>query len=219
MKKLIFPILALLLSIYACDGDGYLVDGGLSNPNTGSTTLEFFKSHDQLDTLAILIERAGMENVVNGNATIFAPNNLSIKNYIDAVLAEMRESDPLAEYTVNDIPADTLTKYLGGYIFDGKITRENMFKNQGEIYTSTNGEERRISLEPADIYGGELDTYPELVYFTYKIGQDWDDWNENVGNADERDNKFVVRTSNIMSTNGVIHVLQGNHTLFNYKRN
>ncbi|GAA4299521.1 fasciclin domain-containing protein [Aestuariibaculum suncheonense] len=218
MKKLIFPILSLLFFAYACDGGDYLIDGGLSNPNTGTTTLEFFKSHDQLDTLAIIIERAGMEDVVNGNVTMFAPNNLSIKNYVDKVLAEMRESDPLAEFTVNDIPVDTLTKYLGSYIFEGRITRENMPKDQGSIYTAINGEERRISLEAIGLYGNELENYPEFVFLTYKVGTDWDEWDATVNDSNEKDDKFVVRTSNIMSNNGVIHVLQGGHTLFNYER-
>ncbi|MBJ6367747.1 fasciclin domain-containing protein [Snuella sedimenti] len=218
MKKLIFPILLLLLVAYACDGGGdYLIDGGLSNDNTGNSTMAFFRSHSQLDTLAIIIERAGMEDVVNGETTIFAPNNLSIKNYVDHVLADMRESDPLADFTVNDIPVDTLTKYLGGYIFSGKITRENMTLNQGEIYTANNGEERRISLEPVNAYGNELDAFPEYVFFTYKVGTEWDAWDASLNDANEKDDKFLVRTSNIKSTNGVIHVLQGGHVLFNYE--
>ncbi|GAA3553379.1 hypothetical protein [Snuella lapsa] len=219
MKNIILPIL-LLFAVYACDNGGdYLTDGGLSNPNVGTTTLEFFRSHEQLDTLAILIERAGMEDLVNGETTIFAPNNLSIKHYIDKVLSELRQSDPLAEYTVNDIPVDTLTKYLGGYIFNGKITRDNMTPDQGKIYTATNGEERRISLEPTNQYGNELESYPEYVYFTYKNGSEWDDWDRTINDPDEKDDKFVVRTSNLQSTNGMIYVLQGGHTLFNYKSN
>ncbi|WP_339708470.1 fasciclin domain-containing protein [uncultured Kriegella sp.] len=213
MKKIIIILIAVI-AFYSCDNDGnYLIDGGISNPEVGTTTLEFFKSHEQLDTLALLIERAGMSDLVNGSTTVFAPNNLSIKNYVDGVLADMRETDPLAEYTVNDIPLDTLTKYMGGYVFPGEIKRENMIKDQGRIYTAENGEQRRISLEPTDQYNGELDTKPEYVYFTYQKGDDWDEWD----NIDD-DDKVVVKTSNLISTNGVIHVLQGNHTLFNFER-
>lgn len=218
MKKILFPILILFLA-YACDSNGSMVDGGLSNPKTGTTTLDFFKSHSQLDTLAILIERAGMQDLVNGETTIFAPNNLSIKMYVDAVLADMRELDPQAEFTVNDIPLDTLDKYLGGYMFSGKITRENMTLEQGKIYTATNGEQRRISLEPTANYTNQLEEYPEYVYFTYKVGENWDEWDATVNDKKEQDYKFLVRTSNIQSNNGIIHVLQGGHTLFNYEGN
>lgn len=219
MMKNIILIILMVFAFYACDGNGdYLTDGGLSNPKIGTSSMTFFKSHSQLDTLAIIIERAGMEGLVDGETTIFAPNNLSIKKYVDKVLADMREIDPLAEYSVNDIPVDTLTKYLGGYIFPGKIMRENMTKEQGNIYTANNGEERRISLEPVDQYGDELESYPEYVYFTYKMGTDWDEWDATINDPDEKDDKFVVRTSNLESTNGIIHVLQGGHTLFNYER-
>src|SRR5690606_17563217 len=162
-----------IVVLYSCDKDGnYLTDGGISSPEIGTTTMEFLKSHEQLDTLALLIERAGMTDVFNGNNTVFAPNNLSIKNYVNSRLEELRRTDPLAEYTVNDIPMDTLTKYMGGYVFTGKINREAMTKEQGKIYTAINGEERRISLEPTAQYGDELDSRPEYVYFTYKLGAD-----------------------------------------------
>jgi len=213
MKKIIM-ILTVVVVLYSCDkDDNYLIDGGLSSQEVGITTMEFFKSHEQLDTLALLIERAGLTEVFNGNNTVFAPNNLSIKNYVNSRLEEIRRTDPQAEYTVNDIPLDTLTKYMGGYVFTDKIKREDMTKEQGEIYTALNGEEKRISLEPTAQYGGELDSRPEYVYFTYKQGDDWDDWDDI-----QDDNKIVVKTSNLISTNGVIHVLQGGHTLFNYKK-
>jgi hypothetical protein len=125
----------------------------------------------------------------------------------------LRQIDPEAEYTINDIPQDTLDKYMGGYIFPGKITREDM-SEQGDILTALNGEERRISLEPVAQYTDNLSEYPEYVFYTYKgiEGEEWDEWDD----IDD-DIKIQVRTSNLLSTNGVIHVLQGSHTLFNYE--
>lgn len=215
MKNIALTIItATLLSLCSCDSSGdYLEDGGLSNPEVGMSTVEFFRSHDQLDTLAILIDRAGMEDLFNGQNTVFAPNNLSVRNYVSKVLAEMREEDPQAEFTVNDISVDTLTTYLGSYVFEEEITRENMAKEQGRVYTAANGEERRISLEPTGEYADQLDSRPEYVYLTYKNGEEWDDWDDT--NSD--DDKFTVKTSNLVSTNGIIHVLQGEHTLFNYE--
>ncbi|MCG8311376.1 MAG: fasciclin domain-containing protein [Cytophagales bacterium] len=210
MKKILL-IIAVGLGIISCEQDDYLVDGGLSDGHVRTTTFDFLKSHDQLDTLALLIERGGFVEEVNGVSTLFAPNDLSIKNYVNKVLAEMRQIDPEAEFTVDDIPVDTLTKYLGGYIFTDRIRREDMVK-EGRIYSAINGEERRLSLEPTQEYTDQLSEYPEYVYYTYKGGSDWDDWN-NITD----DTKIVVRTSNLISTNGIIHVLQGSHTLFNYK--
>ncbi|MCK0158040.1 fasciclin domain-containing protein [Cellulophaga sp. F20128] len=212
-------ILITLVFLSSCDSDNtYLEDGGLSVAKVDMSTVDFFRSHDQLDTLAILIENAGMEDLFNGSNTVFAPNNLSIRNYILSNLAELRETDPLAEFGLNDIPMDTLTKYMGGYVFDGKIKRENMTQ-EGQIYTAKNGEDRRLSLEPVAAYTSQLEEYPEYVYFTYKVGTDWDAWDSNIQDEDEKDRKFQIRTSNIESNNGIIHVLQGSgHTLFGYTR-
>lgn len=206
-------ILILIFSISACSNDDYLVDGGISDPNVDSDTYTFLQNHPQLDTLAILIERAGLIDEVNGETTLFAPNNLSIKNYVNAVLSELRQTDPEATFDINDIPLDTLDKYMGGYIFPGKITRDDLTK-EGEIFTAINGEKRRISLEPVSEYTGNLSEFPKYVFLTYKEGEEWDDWDHI-----QDDDKVEVRTSNLLSETGVIHVLQGSHTLFNYKLN
>uniref|UniRef100_UPI003217A72E fasciclin domain-containing protein n=1 Tax=uncultured Draconibacterium sp. TaxID=1573823 RepID=UPI003217A72E len=216
MKKIILILIAAV-ALFACENDDYLVDGGVSDPNVGTTTLNFLKSHEQLDTFAILIERAGLADEIDGNTTVFVANNVSINRYLDEVLTELRETDPLAEYTINDIPVDTLSKYMGAYIFNEKITRDDMTK-EGTVYTAINGMERRISLEPVlagEIgYGDNLSDAPEYVYYTYKYGEEWDEWD-----ALDDDTKVIVRTSNLLSTNGVIHVLQGSHTLFDYESN
>ncbi|MBD8488072.1 fasciclin domain-containing protein [Echinicola sp. CAU 1574] len=209
MKKYIY-ILVVSFGLISCITDDYLVDGGISSGEVGSDTFTFLQSHPQLDTLALLIQRADLIDEVNGENTLFAPNNLSIQKYVDEVLAEMRQEDPEAEYTVNDIPVDTLQKYMGGYIFPGRITRDDMSAD-GDILTALNGEERRISLEPREEYTDQLSSFPEYVFFTYKNGDDWDDWDNIID-----DDVITVRTSNLVSTNGMIHVLQGNHILFNY---
>lgn len=209
MKKIIL-ILAVVLGITSCSQEDYLVDGGLSDGNVGVSTMDFLKSHYQLDTLAILIERAGLADKVNGSSTLMAPNNLAIKNYVKRVLGEMQKTNPQAMFTFDDISVDTLTKHMGAYIFPEKITRENMVK-EGKVYTAVNGDQRRISLEPTEQYTGQLSGFPEYIYYTYKVGAEWDEWNKITN-----DIRVQVRTSNLISTNGVIHVLQGSHKLFNY---
>ncbi|WP_186757691.1 fasciclin domain-containing protein [Echinicola salinicaeni] len=209
MKKYIY-ILVISLGFISCIDEDYLEDGGVSSPYVGSDTYTFLKSHSQLDTLALLIERADLIDEVNGENTLFAPNNLSIQKYVNAVLADMREEDAEAEFTVNDIPMDTLQKYMGGYIFPGKITREDMTM-EGEILTALNGEQKRISLEPREEYTNQLSSFPEYVFFTYKNGEEWDEWD-----SIDDDDVVIVRSSNLLSTSGVIHVLQGTHILFNY---
>ncbi|WP_369048489.1 hypothetical protein [Tenacibaculum sp. UWU-22] len=226
MKKIIVPIVLLLITIYSCNYNGdYLTDGGLSNPETGTSTMDFLRSNSQLDSLALLIDRAGLADVVNGTTTLFAPNNVSVQRYVDKELAKLRLLDPSAEYSVESIPTDTIKKYIGMYIFEGKITRENMGEKQGNVYTSIAVEgndsfERRISLEPADEYENQLGYYPKYVHYTSKVGENWDSWDAVYGNKTdetpvaEKDVNTIVRTSNIKTNNGVVHVLQGEYVLF-----
>ncbi|MFV0345887.1 MAG: fasciclin domain-containing protein [Bacteroidales bacterium] len=214
MKNLLI-IFIIALVFTSCNNDDYLIDGGVSNAEVGKSTLTYLKSHPQLDTFAILLDRAGLASTVEGETTVFVANNLSINRYVDAILTELREEDPTATYTIDDIPQDTLKKYMGGYIFEGKITREDL-KKEGKVYTALNGEQHRLSLEPVSSgrisYSGNLSNPPEYVYFTYKGGSDWDAWDKI-----SDDTKIIIRTSNLISTNGMIHVLQGTHVLFNYK--
>jgi hypothetical protein len=210
-------ILIALFSLYSCSNDDYLVDGGVADQNLGMSTYDFLKSNKQLDTLAILIEKAKMIDVVNAKSTtLFATNNLSIRNYVSAILRQKRKIDAAATFTINDIPEADLKVMLGGYIFKEALDRSKLVK-QGKVYTTFNGEERLLSLEPVEQYAGQLDNFPEYVFYTFKVGANWDPTDAISNDVTEADRKTVVRTSNLLSTNGVIHVLQGNHIFSNYK--
>lgn len=209
--KNIFFILITLFVLNSCANNDYLIDGGIAKANVGMTTFDFLKSNKQLDTLALLIDRAKMVEVVNAKSTtLFATNNLSIRNYVNAILAEKRKTDPTAKFTINDIPDSQLKIMLGAYIFDQELDRSKLIK-EGKVYISINGAERLLSLEPTQDFTGQLDNFPEYVYYTFKVGASWDPTDQVID-----DKKAVVRTSNIISTNGVIHVLQGNHIFSNY---
>lgn len=211
-----FLILVALLGLYSCSNDDYLVDGGLANQNVGMSTYDFLKSNKQLDTLALLIAKAKMIDVVNAKSTtLFAANNLSIRNYVNAILSKKRKIDPQATFTINDIPEAELKEMLGGYIFDEALDRSKLVK-EGKVYRTHNGEERLLSLEPKADYKPQLDNFPEYVYYTFKVGDVWDPTDEISDDKSEADIKTVVRTSNLISTNGVIHVLQGYHIFSNY---
>lgn len=205
-------LLIVLFGLYSCSNNDYLVDGGLADQNVKMNTYDFLKSNKQLDTLALLIQRAGMIDVVNAQSTtLFAANNLSVKNYI----YEMREVTGNPNYGISDITVTELTQMLGGYIFNQTLDRSKLVK-EGKVYKTHNGEERLLSLEPTSEYQGQLDNLPEYVYYTFKVGSVWDPTDDISDDVTEADIKTVVRTSNLLSTNGVIHVLQGTHVFSNY---
>lgn len=215
MKNIVI-LIVILFGLYSCSSDDYLVDGGVADQNVKMSTYDFLKSNKQLDTLALLIKRANMIDVVNAKSTtLFAPNNASIKRYVNAIWDQKLKLDPTATFTVNDIPEADLKIMLGNYIFDQTLDRSKLVK-VGKVYITHSGEERLLSLEPVEQYTGQLDNFPEYVYYTFKIGANWDPTDAISDDVKEADKKTVVRTSNLMSTNGVIHVLQGNHMFSNY---
>ena len=211
MKHILLLLIGIILLSSCSNNSDYLIDGGLSQQNVNKTTYDFLKSNKQLDTLALLIQKADMVGIVNTpNTTLFAPNNAAIKNYVNAILIKKRELDPQATFTINDIPIPYLKNALGNYIFNQRLERKNLVK-EGKIYTTFSGEERLLSLEPTPEYRDQLPTFPEYVYYTFKVGLDWDSTDNVVD-----DKKTVVRTSNVFTTTGVVHVLQGNHVFSNY---
>lgn len=126
----------------------------------------------------------------------------------------MRNIEENQDYGIDDIPVEDLKVMLGGYIFNQSLDRSKLVK-EGKIYIANNGEEILLSLRPVDQYGDQLDEFPEYVYYTFK-GED-DYWGDNPDEDGYNDDvNTVVRTSNLISTNGVIHVLQGTHSFSNY---
>lgn len=126
----------------------------------------------------------------------------------------MKTVEENQDYGIDDIPVEDLKVMLGGYIFNQSIDRSKLVK-EGKIYTAQNGEERMLSLKPVEDYTDQLDQYPEYVFYTFK-GED-DYWGPNPNEDGNNDDvNTVVRTSNLISTNGVIHVLQGSHHFSNY---
>lgn len=215
MNKIIIFLLLMAVLFTACEEE-YLIDGGIANPNVNMSTYDYLKTNPLFDTLVILIDKAGLKDKVNGAVTFMAPTDFSVKNYVNDVLSDMRVLDPLAKYTINDIPVDSLKK-LETYLLPGSITRDKLTK-EGKEYTSLNGEKRKVSLEPRDTYGDYLSEKPEFIFFHKKKGIQWDAFDETGLELEEKDITIQVRTSGIISTTGVIHVLQGDHKLLFFEK-
>lgn len=216
MNKIIIFLLLIAAAFTACQKENYLIDGGKANPQVNMTTYDYLKSNPLFDTLVILIDKAGLKDKVNGAVTFMVPTDYSVRNYVNDVLSDMRVFDPLAKFTINDIPVDTL-KMLQSYLLPGSIVREGLTK-EGKIYTALDGSKRKVSLEPRNDYPDQLTDKPEYVFFHKQVGTRWDDFEETDLEVEEKDITVQVRTSGIISKTGVIHVLQGNHKLFFYEK-
>lgn len=214
MRNIIY-LLLLAISVTACTNDDYLVDGGTANPNVNMTTYDFLKSKSLFDTLVMAIDIAGLKDKVNAARTFYAPTNYSFNKYITAELEMRKKLDAEAVYTFDSIPRSEFDS-LQIYMFPEYLTRDSL-KKEGVIYTSFVGKDFKLSKEPQDVYQDDLVIKPEYLYFINKIGKQFDSYedtvNDNVASS-EKDERVVVQTSGIITTTGVVHVLNNNHVLF-----
>ncbi len=216
MKKYITAFILCSIMIYSCTSDDYKIDGGISDPYVNKSTYDYLASNPLFDTLVIAINKAGIKDMFDHKeTTLFAPTNYAIRKHIDMKTVEGRAlyNDPNYKYQFDSIPVQVLRDSLPMYLFKGTFDRSNMTP-EGDVVKSYAGTELRLSLEPRKDYTGELPENPKYVYLTYKRGQKWDDWDASDVAANEIDWKVRAQTSGLISTTGIIHVLENKHTLF-----
>lgn len=220
MKK-IFGFYSLLflmtISLFSCKKD-YVTDGGRSKAEVNMTTFDFLKSDPQFSSLVRLIERAGLKDAVNGSSTFFATTNYGVDEYLLAMKNKraIELNDENIIYTLDSIPLWRLDS-LKTYIFDGKINREQMTL-KGKYYPSNFGPigsvQFRINLNRQFAYTDYVD-YVEYVVFSKVYGTlDEDEPDPKLIPEGMVDKAVYCQTSGIITTNGVLHVLNGFHRLF-----
>lgn len=214
LKKLSLCLVAVVL-MYSCKRDDYTIGGSLHNPNVNMTTYEYLKSKPIFDTLVLLMDKAGVSSMLNDSITFFAPTDYDIQNYINMRNEEVREVDELLRYTV-----DTLIKYdladftdsIKMYMVPRRLYRDILTAN-GALYNTALGKQVKVSLETSDDYTDYVSTKPKYVYYTWIVNT-LDDPNDTNVPDEEKDQKEVIQTSGIITTTGVIHVMNNNHVLF-----
>lgn len=211
MKYIIYLLLLTSLTT-ACTNDDYLTDGGIASPYVNMTTYDYLKSNPLFDTLVMAIDIAGLQDEINAAGTFYAPTNYSMNEYIRDELSLRRQLDADAVYTFDSIPVTEFDS-IRMYIFAETITRDSLTE-EGRIYTSSAGIQFKLSKEPQSAYQDDLVIQPEYLYFIKKIGSYFDTYedtvNDNVSTR-ERDVRIRVQTSGLISTTGIIHVLQNSH--------
>lgn len=224
MKKYILSVILCTITLVSCVDDDYKLDGGISQQYVNMSTYDYLKSHPYhyFDTLVMSIDKTGLKEAIDGEVTLFATSHFSFRKYIDIQTTRGRDKygDQTYRYTFDSIPDDVLRDSLSMYIFEGKMTREYIMAEgeldgqQGIVATNIIGTNLRISLQPQDDYKDQLKEKPRYVYLTYKRGKNWDKWDDNNVAAAEIDTRVRIQTSNLISTTGVIHVMENSHTLF-----
>lgn len=206
--KLICFMLLGVLVISACKRQDYFIDGGTHKAEVNMTTYDYLKTNRLFDTLILAIDKAGMKEVINENVTFFAPTNYSFRNYVNIRLARLKKKDPYAVFTFDDITAKELKDSLSMYIIKGKINRNDM--NAVGTVIGNNGVSMVISLEEVNEYT-DYGVKPKYVFFTRVMGDRRDLPTDTNLSAYEQDIKVKCQTSGIITTGGILHVLENSH--------
>lgn len=218
MKNNYILLLALLVTLIAssCKKD-YAVDGGTSQAQVNMTTYDYLKSKPIFSSLVHLIDRAGLKDAVNSDATFFATTNYGIEEYRKAMknIRAVELGNENIEYTLDSIPLWRLDS-LKTYIFPGKLNREAL-SVQGQFYVSNFGQmanvryNLRLSRSTGYGYVGPVD----FVIYSKVVGtDDRDELDQSKIPESQRDRSVFVQSSGIITTNGVVHALDGWHRLF-----
>ncbi len=211
--------LFLAAGFVSCKKDGYKADGGKSDPHVNMTTYDWLKSQPLFDSLVRIIDRAGMQEAVNGNITLFVTTNYGVADFVQArkIKRGAALGDENLPFSIDSLPAAEMSDSLKMYMFNGKINREDMTL-AGRLYDSELGSlpnvQFMIKLRRAQDYSDYLQ-YVDYVQFTKVVGSR-DDEEADPNNIPEleRDQAFDCQTSGIITTTGIVHVLHGSHRLF-----
>lgn len=220
MKNNILIYLSIaLMALSACKKDDYKNDGGTSKANVGLSTYDYLKSNRSFDSLVKVIDRAGLKDAVNAEVTFFATTNYSIAEYIAA--KKNQKAILLGKenfnFGIKDIPAQELSDSLKTYLFAGKINRDQITLS-GKLYNSVLGPipnvQYLIKFRRAFDFNSYVN-YVDYVTYTKVIGtRDDKEPNQDAIPEDQKDKAVDCQTSGIITTTGIVHVLNGYHRLF-----
>lgn len=220
MKKNIFQLILFVNTLFfltSCKKD-FAADGGVSDAHVNMTTYDYLKSKPIFSSLVTLIDRAGLKDVINSNCTFYATTNYGVDEYLKAMknIRAAELDDENITYTLDSIPMFRVDS-LKTYIFDGQLGRD-VLTTSGKMYPSKYGEipnvQFKLWLDRTFAYGAYVD-YLDYVTYTKVIGTD-DAKEPDIDDipVEERDQSVYAQSSGIITTNGVVHVLDGYHRLF-----
>jgi len=206
MRKFKFIYLIVFTFLVSCQEE-YYFDGGLADGHLNMTTYDFLSSRpDQFKNLVWLIEQNDLIDSINTtNSTFFAPQDGSIEKY----LVEME----LDEYQFEKLPPEVVEemgRLIKGYIIPKKLPRAEIVP-EGTTYKNFLDKDVMVSFQE-NPYRGVPGYGPKYVLFTsYSLFTDPD-----TGESEEIKQTSLVLTSDLISTNGIVHVLRASSHVFGF---
>lgn len=223
MKKLttiILTIFILTFFLQSCKKN-YLTGGTILKPNVNVSTYDYLKTNPLFDTLVLLIDKAELKNEINESITFFAPTDYAIKKLLELRTVEIQllYNNENIKYTIDSFPKNELKDSLRAYIFTKPIVRNDLLLNKDAVYKNKVNQEFSILLrEISAINSGASTNKPQILNLV-KIIKTLDPKDENGFPIDgipfdERDKDISIQTSGIITTTGVLHVIDNRHIFY-----
>lgn len=209
-------LMIALTALSSCKKNNYYLDSGLANPYFDGNVVDYLNAKPfYFDSVAAIVKLAGMEDIFTSDTlTFFAPTDYSILNLIKSTNSALYSGGFDTIRTLQDVPPEIWRKYLSLYLFHGA----NQLKDYPQI------------------------DYSLLINFPGQMYYSWDNQPMNIGVVYNSDNgvKYVgyrqlsisyipdaaaptanwttsfVASCNILTKNGVVHVLSANHATFGF---
>src|SRR5882757_4081066 len=211
----------LLATFYSCK-KSETIGGSHFVAQVDMTTYDYLKTNHLFDTLVIMIDKMGLKDEVNNSGTFFAVTNFTMRNYVQAreLYEQTIRNDENLVYTFDSLDLPALKDSLRSYMFPNHITRASLTQ-LGRLYKANNGEIRLIQLIPTTDYTNQnvFITDPEYVYLTKILPLPGSPVpTDSTGLTQLKPEQLLqalCQTSGILTTTGVLHVLNNGH-MFNY---
>ncbi|MFR7808938.1 MAG: fasciclin domain-containing protein [Butyricimonas faecihominis] len=204
MKKILLAI-SVALTIVSCTTDYNMNNTGLANGKFDGTMYDYFHSDSyNWDSLIIMIDRAGLQDLFNGEVegyeeiTFWGPTNNSIRRW-------MLEGGTGVPKRLKDLSPEECRKYVMAHVVKGKTMLNDIPRgtiNMGSVsggmtmYGEDNKNEMWVYTEQLP-YNGVIDVGAVIIKIrSMRTLVDID-----------------IASCNIEPTTGVIHSLHPNYTL------
>ena len=204
MKKILLAI-SIVLTIVSCTTDYNMNNTGLANGTFDGTMYDYFHSDSyNWDSLIIMIDRAGLQDLFNGEVegyeeiTFWGPTNNSIRRW-------MLEGGTGVPKRLKDLSPEECRKYVMTHVVKGKTMLNDIPRgtiNMGSVsggmtmYGEDNKNEMWVYTEQLP-YNGVIDVGAVIIKIrSMRTLVDID-----------------IASCNIEPTTGVVHSLHPNYTL------
>lgn len=223
-KRWIFYMVIVICcstSFYSCNKD-YITGGTLEDVNMykNLSTTDVIAKLQGLDTLAQLIDAAGIKDQINAQGTtFFAIPNRSISAYLDAKTFILKNTVGASySYTLDSLLYNVKNNINGTrdsllmYLIKATTTPTNMNTVGTRYPTGLLGDSVVVSYESVKDaslgYTGIITTLPKLVYFTTLWGAYYPVKDTIANIPAKQGSRTPVQTAFVNTQNGVINVLR-----------